>query len=56
MWGLGVDLLGVGFVGFAVTGPLLFWSLKRDRRLGLAVLAASSLYMLASLAWLELAR
>ncbi len=55
-WAIGIDLLSLALIGFSITGVILFWSLKRDRRLGLALLAASTLYTLGSMAMLLVAR
>lgn len=55
-WAIGVDALALALLGFCLTGVLMFWRLKRDRRLGLALLAGSTLYTLGSIAWLAATR
>jgi hypothetical protein len=55
-WVLAIDVLSLALIGFALTGLLMFFALKRDLRLGLAVLGASTLYTLGSLALLVSAR
>jgi hypothetical protein len=51
-WVVAIDVLSVALIAFALTGLLLFLSLKRERRLGWALLAASTLYTLGSIAHL----
>ncbi len=49
-----VDLVGVAMILYAITGVILWWKLKRKKRLGLSLLAASSAFTLgwiAVLAW-----
>jgi hypothetical protein len=54
-WMIARDVLAIALLAFSVTGVLLFRNLKRDRRLGWALLGASSLYTLGGIAWLVLA-
>jgi hypothetical protein len=54
-WVLLVDALALALVAFACTGLWLFVRLKRDRRLGWLLLAASSLYTIGGIVWLTLA-
>jgi hypothetical protein len=54
-WMVARDVLAVALIAFSVTGVLLFRNLKRDRRLGWALLGASSLYTVGGIAWLVLA-
>ncbi|MBM4381958.1 MAG: hypothetical protein FJ091_01190 [Deltaproteobacteria bacterium] len=51
-WAIAIDVLSVALIAFALTGVLLFLALKRERRLGWALLAASTLYTLGSIAHL----
>ena len=55
-WGIGIDLLSLALLVFALTGVLLFLAQKRDRRLGWTLLGASTLYTLGGIAWLALSR
>ncbi len=55
-WAVGVDALAIALLVFALTGVLLFRALKRDRRLGWALLGASTLYTLGGIAWQALGR
>ena len=55
-WALLIDALSLSLLGFAATGVLLFLRVKRDRRLGWALLGASTLYTLGGIAWLALSR
>ena len=55
-WAISIDALSLALLGFALTGVLLFLSLKRDRRLVWRLLGASTLYTLGGIAWLALSR
>jgi hypothetical protein len=55
-WVVATDLLALALVVFSVTGVWMFARLKRDRRLGWALLGASTLYTLGGIAWLALSR
>jgi hypothetical protein len=55
-WVVLIDVLSVALLAFALTGVWLFVRVKRDRRLGWALLGASSLYTLGGIAWLALSR
>jgi hypothetical protein len=56
VWVIGVDALSAALLAFALTGVWLFVRSKRERRLGWALLGASSLYTLGGIAWLALSR
>ena len=55
-WVLLVDVLSLALLLFAFTGVWMFLRLKRDRRLGWALLGASTLYTCGGIAWLALSR
>lgn len=55
-WVIAIDLLSIALLVFALTGVLLFRKLKRKRRLGWALLGASTLYTLGGIAWHALSR
>lgn len=55
-WAWLVDGLSLALLGFSFTGVLLFRAVKRKRRLGWLLLAASSLYTVGGIAWLALSR
>jgi hypothetical protein len=55
-WAFLIDVLSLALVVFALTGVLLFRSVKRKRRLGWLLLGASSLYTIGGIAWLTLSR
>jgi hypothetical protein len=48
-WAIAIDVLSITLIAFSLTGVLLFLSLKRERRLGWALLGVSTLYTLASI-------
>lgn len=56
LWGLLVDLASLALILFPVTGILLWYKLKKDRRLGWVILGGSSAYVVASMLHLILGR
>jgi hypothetical protein len=55
-WVIGIDALSLALLVFSLTGVWMFVALKRDRRLGWALLAASTIYTLGGVGWLALSR
>lgn len=55
-WGLFVDLASLAMILFPLTGILLWYRLKKDRRLGWAILGGSSAYVVGSMLYLVLGR
>jgi hypothetical protein len=55
-WGVLIDVLSLALLLFSCTGVWMFVRLKRDRRLGWALLGASTLYTLGGVAFLTLSR
>lgn len=52
LWGLFVDLASLAMILFPLTGIYLWWTLKRDHRLGALILGGSTAYTVGSLCWL----